>query len=147
MTPLEKSQKESIIRRISFVEIELADMEENRDLDYDTYQRDRFKRRNVERIAENIANAVIDIGKILLAGEKVDLPGTYREVFARLSELSVLTEDLAEKIGELSRTRNILAHQYLDLKWENLNHFIDEAPWAIKEFIKSINHLLEADNN
>lgn len=32
MTPLEKSQQESIIRRISFIEIELADLEENRDL-------------------------------------------------------------------------------------------------------------------
>lgn len=143
MTPLEKSQKDSIIRRISFIEIELADLEENSGLDYATYQRDRLKRRNVERIAENIANAIIDIGKIVLASEKADLPGTYREVFTRLSEVGLLPEDLAEQIGELSRTRNILAHQYLDLKWEKVNCFIDEAPGAVKEFIKCINHLLD----
>lgn len=147
MTPLEKSQKESIIRRISFIEVELADLEESSDLDYSTYQRDRVKRRNIERIAENITNAVIDIGKIVLAGEKVDIPQTYREVFTRLNELGMLPENLAEKMGELSRTRNILAHQYLDLKWEKVKSFIEEAPWAVKEFINSVNHLLEPDDD
>lgn len=147
MTPLAKSQKESIIRRISFIEVELADLEESSALDYGTYQQDRVKRRNIERIAENITNAVIDIGKIVLAGEKVDIPQTYREVFTRLNELGILSENLAKKMGELSRTRNILAHQYLDLKWEKVKSFIEEAPWAVKEFIFSVNHLLEPDND
>ncbi len=147
MTPLEKSQQESIIRRIAFIEIEMADLEENRDLDFVTYQRDRFKRRNVERIAENIVNAVIDIGKIVLAGKKVDIPGTYRELFTCLSEKGFLSGDLAETIGELSRTRNVLAHQYLDLKWEKISYFINKAPCIINEFIKSISNLLEFYSN
>ncbi len=145
MTPLEKAQKEAIIRRISFIEVELSDLQEFGELNYEIYQKDRVKRRNIERIAENIANAIIDLGKIALSGEKVDVPGTYREVFTRLSEAGLLSEKLAEKLGELFRTRNILAHQYLDLKWERLKAFINEAPSAVDELIKSVDHLLKPD--
>jgi len=54
----------------------------------------------------------------------------------------MFTEKLAEKIGELSRARNILACQYLDLKWELVKFFIDEAPPAINEFTKTVNSFL-----
>lgn len=145
MTPLEKAQKESMIRRISFIEVELGDLQAFGELDYETYRIDRVKRRNIERIAENVTNAVIDLGKIVLAGEKVDVPGTYREVFTRLSEAGLLSQKLAEKLGELSRTRNMLAHQYLDFKWEKLKSFIIEAPSAVDELIKTVDHLLKPD--
>ncbi len=58
MTPLEKAQKEAVIRRISFAKVELNDLEAFQSTDYETYRKDRMKRRNVERIAENIANGV-----------------------------------------------------------------------------------------
>lgn len=134
MSPLEKAQKESIIRRLSFLQVEMEDLKDFQGLDYNTYQQDRAKRRNVERIAENISNAMIDIGKILLSGEKVEVPGTYREVFTRLHEIGLISEQLANQLRELSRSRNILAHQYLDIKWGTIQQFIAEAPEVMQSF-------------
>ena len=142
MTPLEKAQKEAVIRRISFAKVELNDLEAFQSTDYETYRKDRMKRRNVERIAENIANVVIDIGKIVLAGENVETPGTYREVFLRMHELEIIPEEMANKLVEIARTRNILAHQYLDIKWERLQTFIENAPVAVEDFIRVISHMI-----
>lgn len=141
MTPLEKAQKEAIIRRISFIEVELNDLAEFKDLKYETYRQNRSKRRNVERIAENIANAVIDIGKIALAGESIDTPGTYREIFLRMYELAFISQEVSDKLGDIARTRNILAHQYLDVKWERLQTFLEESPAIVTEFIRTVQDL------
>jgi len=143
VSPLEKAQKESIIRRLSFIQVEMEDLNDFQGMDYGTYQQDRAKRRNVERIAENVSNAMIDIGKILLSWQKVEVPGTYREVFTRLHEIGLVSEELAHQLGELSRSRNILAHQYLDIKWETIQKFIAEAPEAVQGFTQIIHEFLQ----
>lgn len=142
MSPLEKAQKESIIRRLSFMQVEMDDLKEFQEMDYSIYLQDRAKRRNVERIVENVSNAMIDTGKILLTGEKVEVPATYREVFVRLHEIGLIPEQLAKQLGELSRSRNVLAHQYLDIKWETVHNFIIEAPGSVQSFLQLIQQQL-----
>ncbi len=112
MILLNEIQKISIVRRIDFIEIELQDLEEYEGLDFDTYSKNRKVRREVERISENIANAVIDIGKIILAGQDVELPESYRDIFKKLFQLHIIDEELAESLSDLVRLRNILSHQY-----------------------------------
>ncbi len=42
------------------------------------------------------------------------------------------------------RLKHILAHQYLDLKWEKLRTFTENAPAAVEEFIRVVNSLIDA---
>jgi uncharacterized protein YutE (UPF0331/DUF86 family) len=49
----------------------MDDLKEFKEMDYGIYLQNRAKRRNVERIVENVSNAMIDIGKILLIGKEV----------------------------------------------------------------------------
>ncbi|MHB1126526.1 MAG: type VII toxin-antitoxin system HepT family RNase toxin [Bacillota bacterium] len=142
MSPLDKSQKESIIRRLSFVQVELEDLKAFHGLNRETYSKDRLVTRNVERIAENIANALIDIGKVVLSGENIIIPGTYREIFGSLSEVGMIPGQLAQSLADLSRARNVLAHQYLDIKWEMVERFILEAPESVTRFMEIIWNLL-----
>lgn len=114
MAILDKTQRESLIKRVSFIEAELADLSEFANIDFPTYSSDRISRRNIERILENVLNASIDIAKILIAGEELELPGSYREVFLKLGEPRLLDLKLAQNLADLARVRNILSHQYLD---------------------------------
>lgn len=75
---LTAGQRAAVAVRIEFARAELADADEYANLDWSTYQADAKARRNVERIAENVANATIDIAKILLAGQGASVPETYR---------------------------------------------------------------------
>ncbi|MEW6376158.1 MAG: HepT-like ribonuclease domain-containing protein [Thermodesulfobacteriota bacterium] len=142
MTPLNEIQKISIAKRIDFIELELKDLEEYEDLDLDTYSRNRKVRRDVERISEDIANATIDIGKILLAGEDVELPETYRDIFKKLLQIKIVSAELAESLSNLVRLRNILAHQYLDIKWEMIKDFIIHGRNDIKVFLTIVKQLI-----
>lgn len=142
MTPLNEIQKISIAKRIDFIELELKDLEEYEGLDFDTYSRNRKTRRDVERISENIANATLDIGKVILAGEEIELPETYRDIFKKLVQIQIVSDELSESLSDLVRLRNILAHQYLDIKWEMINDFIIHGRNNVKGFltlVKKIN--------
>jgi len=57
------------------------------------------------------------MGKIVLAGEDIELPETYREIFKKLAQIGMVSNELGEGLSDLVRLRNILAHQYLDIKW------------------------------
>ncbi|MGQ9533282.1 MAG: type VII toxin-antitoxin system HepT family RNase toxin [Desulfotomaculales bacterium] len=141
--PLTPPQKESVIRRLAFMQVELADLEGYENLTYEVYLTDRHKRRDVERLVENLANAAIDIAKIVLAGEGLEIPTTYRELFGQLARYGLVSPALAGWLGEFSRLRNVLAHQYPDIKWERLKRAIDEGPAALKDFMAVMEGLVE----
>jgi uncharacterized protein YutE (UPF0331/DUF86 family) len=135
---LEKAQKGDIAQRLDYIEIQLGDLRKFDKLDWKSYQADRDIQRNVERLIENVANATIDIAKIVLVGEDVEMPGGYRDIVLKLGVIEVLSEDEAVKIAEYAKLRNILAHQYLDIKWEKISHFIKNARSDYQGFIQKV---------
>lgn len=72
---------------------------------WDDYLRDRDHRRNIERLAENVANASVDIAKIVLVGEDYEIPDTHRETVLQLGTVGVVDQTLA------TRLRNIPVHR------------------------------------
>ncbi len=75
-----KEDKERLIKHIDFLERELKDFPVFQKLTWKEYQNINEKRRNVERWIENLVNASIDIGKIILAMENIPIPQTYRDI-------------------------------------------------------------------
>jgi len=123
MTPLKPEQKESILSRLAFLEAELNDLQRLQSTTWQIYSTDNTTRRNIERLAENVTNACIDIAKIVIAGEATEMPVTYKEVIQKLGLLDFIPKKLAEELIRLVDIRNTLAHQYLDLKWDKKNSF------------------------
>ncbi len=127
-----------IIKRIDFIQAELVDLEEYSHLSFNDYSSDRKLQRNLERIAENIANAIIDLSKIILSNTTQAIPDTYRDIILKAGEIESLNSAHASQIADIARLRNILAHQYLDIKWDALKFFIAEADEIIQPFLKII---------
>jgi uncharacterized protein YutE (UPF0331/DUF86 family) len=97
----------------------------------------------VERWIENIINSSIDISKIILFSENVATPDTYREL---VSSLSLVPEFDKERMGPLAewvRFRNIIAHEYLDIRWASIKRFIEEAEPLYKNFLWDVKKYLE----
>ena len=140
---LNESDKLNILKRIDFIQIELNDLDEYEKLTYEVYNTDRITRRNVERIIENISNALIDISKIIIANENIHIPNSYREIILKLGEIETIDEELAKSIAEIARLRNVLAHQYLDIKWSYVKTFITDKINDVYKFIDAVNKYVE----
>lgn len=140
---LSKIDEERLLRAIDFLKNELEDFPEFQDLDQKTYERDSAKRRNVERWVENIVNASIDIAKILLASNKKRIPLTYREILGNLGYLKGFDSKTAAGLSDFAKLRNLLAHEYLDIRYKNIQRFIKTAEPLYKKLAKFTKQVIE----
>lgn len=127
-----------IMKRVDFIQAELEDLAEYQQISFNDYTSNRKLQRNLERIAENIANAIIDLCKILLSNTTQAIPDTYRDIILKAGELESLDPAHASEIADIARLRNILSHQYLDIKWDALKFFIAQADRIIRPFLSTI---------
>jgi len=137
-TSLSAMDRDRLLRTLDFLETELDDVKDFYGLSCDEFMKDSGKRRNVERWVENCVNASIDAGKILLASEKQHIPQTYRETLVRLKTLGNFSPDLLDRLAAHTRLRNILAHEYLDIKFPYIDNFIRTAEELYRDFIACV---------
>jgi len=142
---LDRETRIRLIKHITFLEDELRDYESFLSLSQSEYNKERDKRRNVERWIENIINSSIDIAKIILASENILLPDTYRESMSMLALVSNFDKETVEYLSEWVRLRNIISHEYLDIRWNSINKFIHQAVPIYKNFLKVTKDYLDKD--
>ena len=139
---LNEIDRERLIRTVDFLEAELADYSKFAGLTRKFYETDSALRRNFERWAENIVNSSIDAAKIILASEKKKIPQTYREILQELSLLKNFNAATAEKLARFAKLRNILAHEYLDIRFSQLKKFAAESEPLYRELAGFIKRFL-----
>ena len=114
---MEREIKVRLIRHTTFLESELQDLSGFQSLLWEDYQRERAKRRNVERWVENIINSSIDISKIILVAENIPPADTYKDLVFSVSLVPGFDKERMNILSDWVRFRNIIAHEYLDTLW------------------------------
>jgi len=74
----------------------------------------------VERNLEVAAQCCIDISNRIISTEKAQKPHDNHEAILRTGELGVLPPDFARHLAPIAGFRNILAHQYLSVDWDEV---------------------------
>lgn len=139
---LSREDADVLNRRLVFLDSELQDTDQFRGLTQKEYEADSMKRRQVERWIENLMNAAIDIAKTLLASEKRPIPSTYREVLRAIGTLPDFPEVLGKQLAGWAELRNILAHEYLDIRWKRIKNFIEASPPRFQQLIDGVKRRL-----
>ena len=139
--------EENLKRTLSFFEEQMTLYAYFADLSEKEYTNNIHQRNDVERWIENIVNASIDMSKIILASEKKTIPDTYKNVIKHAAWALKLEEDFAERFERWVKLRNVLAHEYLDLKWKRISGFIQNSEGCFKSFKKAAQRYLEEDSS
>lgn len=132
-------------RSIDFVRDQIPDFSNFANIAQKQYERDISVKRNIERWAETLANAAIDIAKILIASKKRPIPQTYKSIIKELGFLDDFDENIATKLSGYSDMRNILSHEYLDLRFTVLGKFIKEGEPLFTYLIKYAKDMIKND--
>lgn len=140
---LKKEIQVRLIKHINFLEKELEDWESFKSLSWEEYNKDRGKRRNIERWIENVVNSSIDIAKIILVSENIPLPDTYKEIVASLSLSPGFDKDNTAHLSEWVKVRNIISHEYLDIRWNSIKKFIGETEPVYRNFLECVRNYLK----
>lgn len=139
---LAPEQKTRLLERLQFLDNELKETAEFEKLTFREYQDNKVQRRNIERWAENIINASIDIAKIILASEKKKMPRNYEEALRDFGMLAGLTDDESIKFAAFANIRNILAHEYFEILYGRIQNFVKESPLLYKKILHFLDDYL-----
>ena len=140
---LKKEVKYRLIKHMSFLENEFKDYSLFKSLSWKEYNEERTKRRDVERWIENIINSSIDISKIILTSEDKAIPDTYKAIVKNLSLISGFSAENMEKLVDWVGLRNIISHEYLDVRWTSIKRFISETEPLYKHLMDKTKAYLE----
>lgn len=66
----------------------------------------------LERYLYLATQSALDLGEAVIAFKELRRPGTYTEVFYILYEEELISKDLSERLVNMTKFRNIIAHDY-----------------------------------
>lgn len=136
---MNQADKSKLIPHIRFIEKEMEFLEiYKREVGWNVYQSQRAKRLEVERWTECIINAVLDTSKMLFTINREAVPETSRDLLFKIGAYIFKKEEDALNFSELARIRNTLAHRYLDLRWNDIRHFLQIAPRLLPAFLDHV---------
>lgn len=86
--------------------------------------------------------ATLDLGEAIIALKEFRRPGTYSEVFYILDEEEFISKDLSEKLVNMTRFRNIIAHDYEKVDFGILYDALQNRLSDIDKFLKVVKEKL-----
>lgn len=137
---LPPEERARVLEYLRFLENEFSEIAKIQEFSLQDYIQDSFKRKVIERWVENLVMSALDIAKVILASEKREIPQTYKDTLRIFGTLHV-DPSFGEKFAEFASLRNILVHEYLDIKWKRIRNFIDQAERLYPIFIKKIKEM------
>ena len=135
--------RERLIKYVDFMKSEFADFPKFSKVDWKTYSDDKDTRRNLERWIENMVNCSIDIAKVILAIDGKRIPTSYKGVLKEIGTTQHFDESFGDDISQWAVLRNILAHEYLDIRWNTIKKFIQTSEPIYKTFINKVALMLQ----
>ena len=135
---MKEEVKARLVKHIAFLGEEIKDYVLFRQVTWNDYRTNRSTRRDLERWIENIISSSIDIAKIILSSEGITLSDTYREVVLSLSLVKGFDSEEAGELSKWVRFRNIISHEYLDIRWTSIKRFIAETEPLYKRFLNNV---------
>jgi uncharacterized protein YutE (UPF0331/DUF86 family) len=139
---MRKEDRERLIRLLDYLESEVDEFAMFSDLTWEIYQKDKVKRRNVERWIENIVMSATDFVKVLLASENRPIPDSYKEILYHVGLIADFDEEFGKKLSRWAGLRNIVVHEYLDIRWKNIKEFIMESEPVFRQLINGMKKIL-----
>lgn len=140
---MKEELKRRLLKHIKFLEDELKYYPKFKQLTWKDYQTDDDKRRSIERWLENIINSSIDISKLVLTLEEISLPDNYKEIVLSISLVKNLGFETTEALSGWVKFRNIISHEYLDIRWASLQRFVSETQPLYENFLSKLKEYLE----
>lgn len=80
------------------------------------YMADEEVRMATERRLQLAIQICSDIGTQIVLERSVRSPETYADVFQTMTEADLLPTDLADRLSEAAKQRNLLVHLYMDIE-------------------------------
>lgn len=105
------TDKRRILAKVDELDSYLNELVENTPTSFNEYKRVKDKR-SCERSLHLCLECVIDICRMLISALRLGLPSGEDDVFQKLHQKGILSEELTAVLQDMKGLRNILVHEY-----------------------------------
>lgn len=98
------------------------------------------------RALQEAAEAALDVAGHLVARNGYRNAEDYADLFTVLGEEDVLADDLAGRLEEMARFRNVLVHGYAEIDPEKLWDYVTNDREDITAFLEAVYEAVEASS-
>jgi uncharacterized protein YutE (UPF0331/DUF86 family) len=131
-------EKETIVRRLTFLEEYCSDLDEARqNINREKFQ-DKVVRRYIERTLHMAIEACLDIANHIVSYEGYREPVDNKDIFQVLFEQKILDERLTENLKKMAQFRNVIVHDYIRIQPEIVYAILQKNLGDILEFANLI---------
>jgi len=103
------------------------------------YSKDFKAKAACERYAERIIEAVVDLAYLVIKAKNLPLPESDLQAFDILSGHKLVALELARRLQDAKRMRNIIAHEYGEINDEIVFYSLkDELDADVRAFIRLV---------
>lgn len=132
--------------RIQRLEELIERLDEVRRTGEEAYLANDQQRAATERWLQIAVQICIDLGTQLVTEQSARPPSDYAEVFKILGEKGVIPSDLAQRLADAAKQRNLIVHLYLEIDdgsvFASLAHLDD-----LREFAASLEQLADSEDD
>lgn len=130
-------------RKLTQLHRYLDELEAFRDVSLDAYQAPDGPRRAVERLLQLIVEVAVDTNVHIVTEMEGAPPPDYRSSFSAAARHGVFPAELGERLAPSAGLRNILVHEYGDVRDEDVHSAIHPALDDFREFAHLVREWLE----
>lgn len=103
--------RERILIKISKLDNDMNEIHQIIPTSFKQYQKIE-KKRACERLLQISVECVIDITALIVSGLRLGLPNNENDIFEKLVNAKVITEEMGEKLKMMKGFRNIIVQEY-----------------------------------
>lgn len=122
---------------------DVRDLEARKDVPEQVYIESREIQAVVERRLQTAIESCINIGNHVVARLGLRAPKDYADVFKILAEAQVLPNDLAQRMMDMARFRNLLVHLYWEIDHKRVHESLPQRIETLKAFVKRVAKWME----
>ncbi|WP_017292770.1 type VII toxin-antitoxin system HepT family RNase toxin [Geminocystis herdmanii] len=109
---MRKIDSSIIIRKFEFQTTYLQQLEAHENISFNDFLADTLLQRAIERLIQLIADVALDVNRYLFKSLLIKQPEENAETFIKLGQLKIIDYDLARRLKESGKMRNLLVHLY-----------------------------------
>jgi len=113
------------------------------ELSFEEFKGNREHYRTAERSLQITIECCHDIANHIISAFQMERPDRYESVFNILGENGVVPKGFVETLVSMAKFRNLLVHEYLDIKLDRVYEILQQKSSDFEKFAKYVVSFLE----
>jgi uncharacterized protein YutE (UPF0331/DUF86 family) len=97
-----------------------------------------------ERLLQIVIEECLNIGNHIISGLNLERADTYKEIFVRLQQKRVISENIGKELISFTSFRNRLVHLYWRVERDEMLSKLDDIT-VVKQFVESVYAYLKSN--